>query len=431
MLRAAPALLLVLVCGAGHARADQAAPETRAGQWERLRREKAARPTDRRAGFLERTLLAIEKAERPSLLTLNLGGVYPRLANIAAGSQTAAGVRLWQPDIGDSRLDVHASAFHSIRGYEHYDLQLGRVAHRGVAFPTRSTSGDDVHELGDVTRVEGGGPLLYGSARYRHYPRNGFYGLGLDARRSGRSNFLVQDALYEVVTGYEGRGGAATLRAGLLQAFVGPGTAPHQPTIGDRYDDRAAPGLARQPDFVHLAAAVLVDRRDTPRNPHRGGMLALAATRFDERGGGEFTFDRFAGDARGYASLGSPQRVLAVRALASFDRVAEGRRVPFYLQETLGGTRTLRGYDDFRFRGEKLLLLQAEYRWETWPALELALFVDAGRAYGRGEDFELRRLHHDYGIGVRLKTYESVLARIDVARSDEDMRVLLRLGPSF
>ena len=431
MLTAAPAVLIALLCGAGLAGAGEAEPETRAGQWERLRREKAARPADRHAGLLERTLLAIEKAERPSLLTLNLGGVYPRLVNIAAGSQTAAGVRLWQPDIGDTPFDVHASAFHSTRGYEYYDLQAGRVAHRGVAFPTRSTSGDDVHELGDVTRVDEGSVLLYGSARYRHYPQNGFYGLGLDAQRSGRTNFLVQDALYEVVTGYEGRGGAATLRAGLLQAFVGPGTAVAQPTIRALYDDRTAPGLDRQPDFVHLAASVLVDRRDIPRNPHRGGMLALAATRFDERGGDEFSFNRFAGDARGYASLGSPQRVLALRALASIDRVADGGRVPFYLQETMGGNRTLRGYDNFRFRGEKLLLLQAEYRWETWPALEVALFVDAGRAYGHEEAFALRRLEHDYGIGLRLKTHDSVLGRIDVARSHEDTRILLRLGPSF
>jgi outer membrane protein assembly factor BamA len=160
-------------------------------------------------------------------------------------------------------------------------------------------------------------------------------------------------------------------------------------------------------------------------------MIAVAATRFHERGGSDFTFDRVAGDARGYASLGSPQRVLALRALASVDRPAAGSRVPFYLQEALGGSRTLRGYHSFRFRGEKLLLLQAEYRWETWPALEFALFADVGRAYGRNEAFALRGLEHDYGVGVRLKTHDSVLARLEVARSGEDTRLLLRLGPSF
>ncbi len=216
-----------------------------------------------------------------------------------------------------------------------------------------------------------------------------------------------------------------------MQAFVGPGTEEDVPTLRALYDDRSAPGLERQPDFIHLAASVLLDRRDQPRNPHRGGMIALAASRFDERGGDEFTFDRIAGDARAFASLGSPQRVLAVRALASADRPASGARVPFYLQEPLGGSRTLRGFRTFRFRGEKLLLLQAEYRWEAWPALEFALFADAGRVYGQGEDFAIRDLETDYGIGVRLKTHEAVIVRFDVAHSREDTRYLLRFGPSF
>ena len=160
-------------------------------------------------------------------------------------------------------------------------------------------------------------------------------------------------------------------------------------------------------------------------------MIALAADRFDERGGDEFTFDRVAGDARAYVSLGSPQRVLAVRALAFADRPAAGARVPFYVQEALGGSHTLRGFRTFRFRGEKVLLFQAEYRWETWPALEFALFTDAGRVYGNGEDFAVSGLETDYGIGVRLKTHQAVIARFDVAHSRETTRFLFRFSPSF
>jgi hypothetical protein len=371
----ASTVLLALAVGTGTAAvADDPGPGTRAEQWTRLRREKAGRTAPPRPGFLERSLLALEKAKRPSLFDLNVGGVYPRAHNIASGSETAAGIRLWRPDMGDSLVDLHASAFHSIRGYEYYDLQVGRLAHRGDAFPARSTKGDDVHELGDVARVDVGRTVLYGSARYRHYPETGFYGLGAGSRRDGRTSFLSQDALYEVVGGYQGPRVAATLRAGLLQAFVGPGTEELVPQLPTLYDDRSAPGLDRQPDFIHLAASLLLDRRDTPGNPHRGGMIAVAAARFDERGGDEFTFDRVAGDARAFASLGSRQRVLALRALASADRPASGARVPFYLQEPIGGSRTLRGFRTFRFRGEKILLLQAEYRWEAWPALFLDLF---------------------------------------------------------
>ena len=87
------------------------------------------------------------------------------------------------------------------------------MAHRGDAFPARSTSGDDVYEMGGVTRVDTGRAVLYGSARYRHYPQTAFYGLGSDSQPAGRTNFLDQHALYEVVPGYQGPRGAATLRA--------------------------------------------------------------------------------------------------------------------------------------------------------------------------------------------------------------------------
>jgi hemolysin activation/secretion protein len=101
------------------------------------------------------------------------------------------------------------------------------------------------------------------------------------------------------------------------------------------------------------------------------------------------------------------------------------------MQESLGGSHTLRGYQNFRFRGEKILLLQAEYRWEAVPAVELALFVDGGQALRAGEDFDLGDLETDYGFGIRLKRNTGLIARLDVARSGEDRRVLLRFGPSF
>ena len=408
-------------------------PPTRVGEWTRLREEKRARAAPPRRGFLERQLLALEKAERPSVADFNVGGVYPRLTNIASGSATGFGARLWRPDIGRTRLDVHASAFFSANGYEFYDLQAGRLPHRGARFPARSTRGDDVYELGDLPRLDAGHFSLYGSARYQHYPEIAFFGLGSHSRAGRRTAYLHQDALYEAVAGYQSarRGLAATVRAGYLQAFVGRGTSDDFPSTGDRFDDADAPGLAAQPDFFHLAASVLLDGRDRPGNPHRGGMIAVAAARFDQREGSAYSFHRLAADARGYASLGSPQRVLAVRALASADEAGGGARVPFYFQQALGGSRTLRGYPSVRFRGEKLLLLQAEYRWEAWPALELALFADAGRAFRGDEGIAFEGLRADYGFGVRLKTHDHVLARMDVAKSREDTRVLLRLGPSF
>jgi hypothetical protein len=298
--------------------------------------------------------------------------------------------------------------------------------------PPYSLRGDTVHEIGDNPRLEKGHVSLYGSAVYRHYPQLDFYGLGGGTSPDDHTNYLHQDARYELVAGYHFRSSfAATVRGGFIQTFVGPGTKDDVPTIGAIFDDEDAPGLDEQPDFYRYGASVHFDSRDRPRNPHNGGLVALLAERYDERGGDAFTFFRLAADGRGFVSLGSPQRVLAVRAFASRDRPKDGARVPFYLQESLGSGDTLRGFDRFRFRGEKVLLLQAEYRWEAWPALEFALFADGGRAFRADEDMALDDLDADWGFGVRLKSHDAVLARLEVAFTPEGTAVLVRLGPSF
>ncbi|HUG55343.1 MAG TPA: BamA/TamA family outer membrane protein [Vicinamibacteria bacterium] len=407
-------------------------PDTRAERLRRLRLAKLQRLAPPRPGFLERNLLAIEKAERPSVLDWNLGGFYPRVQNIARGSEVAAGVRLWKPDLGRTPLDLHASAFHSLNGYEFYDLQAGVLPHQGRRFPPRSTRGDDVYELGDVRTTFASRLTAYGSLRYEHWPETAFYGLGEEASAQSRTTFLLQQASYQGVAAYQaGRHVALGVRAGLRQFFVGPGGEEGVPTTQAVFSESRAPGLTRQPDFFHWAASLLVDGRDEPGNPHRGGMLALSWEEFDDLDSSSHRFRRFGADARAFLPLGSPQRVLALRARVSADRPASGNVVPFYLQETLGGGPDLRAFRTFRFRGEKAVLGQAEYRWEAWPAVELALFADAGRVYGRGEDFSLDGLVHDWGVGLRFKTYEATVFRLDAAWGSEGPRVLARFGAAF
>jgi hypothetical protein len=425
---------------AGNGRAQEPTPsptpspaaETRALHWRRLREAKRGALTPYRPTYLERKILEFEKAERPAITTLNFHGIYPRIAGVSSGSRIAPSLRFWQPDIGGSRVSVHASAAYSLRGYELYDLQAGRLPHAGRALPPRSTKGDDVYELGGLAKPGLDRLIAYTSLRYRHNPQDAFYGLGSGSRLGDRTSFLQQDATYEAVGGWQfGRRVVATGRVGYRQVFVGAGESEEHPTIGALFDDAAAPGLDRQPDFWKASALLLFDGRDRPFNPHRGGMVGLEATRYDDRDSREFAFTRLAVDARGYLSLGSPQRVLAVRALVSRDRADEGARVPFYLMEELSDSHKLRGYSTFRYRGERTVALSAEYRWEAAPALELAVFADAGRAFRPEESWSLSDLRGSLGFGLRIKTHDAVVGRLEVARGVETTRLYVRFGPSF
>ncbi len=413
---------------------DTCLAERGATRAERLRAARrvraAARPrTPEPPSFLERQILAFEKAERPSILDFEYKGFRPRFQSISSGSRIAPAVRFWQPRAFGTPVSVHASVAYSIAGYELYDAQVGLIPYTEGKLPPRSTRGDDVYELGSLTRPERPHVILYASARYRDNPKERFFGVGPHARREDLSLYRLQDGLYELVGGYQfSRRITATVRTGILQVSSGPGDDDDRPGLSAT-SHAGVPGLGARPDFWRTQGTLLVDARDRPFNPHRGAMLALSAARFDDRDGQAFSFSRMAVDARAYLPLGSPERGLAARVFTSIDRPDDDAVVPYFLMESLGTSHTLRGFQNLRFRDQRLLSLQAEYRWEPAPALELALFWDAGKVFSGG--FGLDDLESGYGMGLRLKTLDATLARLDVAKSREGTRVYLRFGASF
>ena len=106
---------------------------------------------------------------------------------------------------------------------------------------------------------------------------------------------------------------------------------------------------------------------------------------------------------------------LSVRAIAFSHSVSrtshsiddDDDQVPFYLMETLGGAKTIRGYDEFRFRDARNLYVSAEYRWEVWPFVDFSLFFDAGKVFDDLDDFNFDKMHTGYGVGLRIHTPEA------------------------
>jgi len=109
-----------------------------------------------------------------------------------------------------------------------------------------------------------------------------------------------------------------------------------------------------------------------------------------------------------------------------------GAEIPFYLQRTLGGPDDLRGFRYLRFRDRHALLLQAEYRWEIFTAMDGAIFYDAGKVASRVEDLTFRDLETDYGIGFRFGTRNGVFLRVEGAfGSSGGKHFIMRFGHVF
>jgi hypothetical protein len=116
---------------------------------------------------------------------------------------------------------------------------------------------------------------------------------------------------------------------------------------------------------------------------------------------------------------------LLVDVLFTAASANHGGVIPFYLQDTLGGTDrdgfdTLRGFDDFRFRAPSRALIQAEFYKDVTGWFGVFAFADAGAVALRAGDLGSSRWHHDYGPGLFVRAGGHVVLRAFVAFGGSD-----------
>lgn len=409
---------------------DQASSDSRAEEWRELRRQKSRQTAKSEPGGLEKTLLFVESDRFRGLVSLRYKDFYPTFGTLSPDSGNGPGLRYYKSRLGRSPLSLQASGAFSFKGYKLGTFQFGKFA---TVAPRQLVGSAEFAVPFDFDHERRRRPdyFLYFDGRYRYFPEERFFGLGPDSREEDESNFLLEDSSYDLIAGYQfGRLGTA-FRLGYLAVSVRNGKNDDFPDIGDLQDESSVPGLTRQPDFLRLTSAVFLDYRDTPGNPHQGGLIGVSYSRFDDRGGSEFEFNRFTFDTRGYLPLGSKQRVLALRFFTSIDDADSGSQIPFFLQRTLGGNERLRGYRESRFRDSRQLYLSAEYRWEAWPAVQFVIFYDTGKVFSESDDYDFDGKKQSVGGGVRFKTSKRTVFRFDVGTSNEGTLIHFRFGPSF
>jgi hypothetical protein len=396
-------VILQLLFAAGAAAQE---PATRAGLLEREREEKSRTLQPPEVGGLERALLTLESGRLFERILNPPEGFYPKIGNITAGGGFALGPAYRKPLFDDT------AAFNAlaIASFKQYWLIDSRLEWPGLA---RGRVFADVH------------------GRMFEYPQEDFFGLGPESNRQ-------DDVIYGFRSSEIGVSGgvrpvpwfAVGGRIDHLTPAVGSGNAGRP--ITDVFSPSTVPGLDVQPDFLRYEVSADVNLREPRGNPRRGGQYKIVLQQFDDRDLGRYTFRRVDVDLQQYVSLLRDRRVLALRAFASSSDADAGQAVPFYYQRTLGGPDDLRGFRQFRFRDRNLLLLQAEYRWEIFTAVDGAIFYDAGRVAPRFGDLSLGDLESDYGIGFRFGTRNGVFLRVEGAfGSSGGKHFILRYGHVF
>ncbi len=179
------------------------------------------------------------------------------------------------------------------------------------------------------------------------------------------------------------------------------------------------------------------DSRDIIANPTHGSYQSISLELAGSLLGGENTYQQYQLDRRRYFGVRGGKDVIALRLLLG----TTTGNIPLFDSFTVGGSRSLRGYQEDRYRGENLALFNAEYRYGLSKSLTLVGFVDAGDAFGgvfRTEvpgfdisaDDEDLTIHVGMGFGIRAVTPLGPL-RLDFGFGEDGSQTHFGFGHTF
>src|SRR5690606_31405112 len=167
-----------------------------------------------------------------------------------------------------------------------------------------------------------------------------------------------------------------------------------------------------------------------PFYPTEGFRNRLSVERAGGWLGGTTEFTKFEADVSTYIKIGQRDRqALALRAMLGTGSGAGGG-LPRPERFRLGGSETLRGYNFGEFEGDRMLVLNAEFRFPIVDAVEGVVFADFGRTFSAGEGISFSDLKAGYGVGIRLDTPLGIV-RIDYGIGESGGRTYFSFRPMF
>lgn len=403
-----------VVLGQSTAAVADTAPLTRQESLRQQREAKASQTQAYAPGRIERLLARVENEQTLENLfdvpSPSSGGYYLTLGNITTGAGLTLGTGYNARALVGRQIELSVRGAVSMRRY-----WMGEVE---AALP----------------RLAGGLAFADVVIRRSDHTQEDFYGPGSNSRLEDRVSYRQR------TTTLEANGGLRMSRwllvgggVGYLNPAIGVGTDSLYPSIEQMFTDDTAPGLSAQPNFLRPRVFAEFDFASPAALPRTGGRYRVDYSYFADGDLGRYSFERWEFDLQQYVSFLRGRRVFAFRGLGSFSDPRAGHTVPFYFQQWLGGSHSLRGFRDFRLRDRHLVLFQAEYRWEVFPALDAVIFYDAGKVAPVRREINFKDFETNWGTGFRVGTDDGgVVFRVDWALGGRDgQHVMLKFSNAF
>ncbi|MCC6262799.1 MAG: BamA/TamA family outer membrane protein [Bryobacterales bacterium] len=385
-----------------------AEPETREAVIQAERDRKAESLTPDKPNKGEALLSRVKDDKILERLTSGFGGFRVKFGGLAPGAGMALGPEYFRDDFADGAFHVRAAAQMSFHGARKLDFEL--VAPR-LAREKLEWSFQTVHH---------------------NYPSLAYYGPGPESEKTGRSDYRLEDTAIDTTLVLKPvrnlkLGGSV----GYLFVNTGPGGRDGIISADRQYPPSRTQGIDAQANALRYGAFAQIDYRDNPGGPRSGGSYTAQYNVYRDQDLNRFDFSRLTVDLQQYFPFFNKRRVIALRARTNHSFVSGGQAVPFYLQSVLGGNSDLRGYRPFRFYGDNSLLMNAEWRWEVFSGLDMAVFADAGKVFQHHNQFDFHNLESAVGVGLRFNARNNTFIRLDAGFSHEGYQVWFSFGDAF
>jgi hypothetical protein len=271
-------------------------------------------------------------------------------------------------------------------------------------------------------------------ANARGLPRMTYYGIGPHTSTTDLVNFRERDVVAgaDVFNPFSAWFGAGA-KLESIWPDVGGVTEPGLRSITSAFNESTAPGLASQPNLIHYG--VYAEPR---RTRHKFQFDYTVGYHFyQDHNTGHYSFRRFKVDGTHiFHVAGRAEDVLTIHNRLTISGTSNGNVVPFYMQETLGGSDidgqpTLRGFADYRFRAPDLMLIQVEYDHRVWGPIGLLGFYDTGEVATRASDLSFADMRHSFGFGFSIWAANRAWFKVYVGLGSGEGRHIYVGIPSF
>lgn len=225
---------------------------------------------------------------------------------------------------------------------------------------------------------------------------------------------------------YQAKISAEFLIKCLRGLYVGP-LAQFNYVIG-RHADYPALWLGQRMHTVNIGPGFKVqyDTRDHLTNAYSGVFLELGQRFFPRFMGNDYAFSSTEITANYYRMLWRGG-VLA----SQFHALLNYGDVPWGMMATLGGSNTLRGYYEGRYRDKNEMDATVELRQHVWRRNGVALWIGGGTVFPRFDSLRWKKLLPNYGIGYRWEFKKRVNVRLDYGFGRHQSGFIFSINEAF